>query len=186
MSEESGDPKNALRLDEETLRLIEQNGAGTSPPPYLVCNRARALENVGRYDESRSVYAACADAGTRAGYGASIAYGLVGQCSALREMGELSAAKGYCDQAAALIGKAASDKSPAALGLRIVRGRIALSERRLEDAQAAFTGAVGDPPRLNATALLGRSEVQLTSLCPGIASVILRLHTICIEPFYRA
>jgi tetratricopeptide (TPR) repeat protein len=78
-------------------------------------------------------------------------------------MGELSAAKGYCDQAAALIGKAGSDKSPPALGLRIVRGRIALSEGRLEDARAAFTGAVGDPPQLNATALLGRSEVELAA-----------------------
>jgi serine/threonine-protein kinase len=115
VSDGSGGPKSALRLYEETLRLVEQNGAGAMPPSYLICNRARALENIGRYAESRPAYAACADAGTRAANGQSSAYGLVGQCSVLREMGDLSAAKGYCDQAEALMGKAAADKSPAAL-----------------------------------------------------------------------
>jgi serine/threonine-protein kinase len=163
VSDGSGNPKNALRLYDETLQLVAQNGPDATPPPYLIANRARALENIGRYEESRTVYAQCVDASTKAGNGAAAAYCLVGQCADLRELGDLSAAKGYCDQAAERIGKSFSEQSPPGVSLHICQGRIALSEGRLDEARASFTSVIGKPPLWNAIALIGRSEANLSA-----------------------
>jgi tetratricopeptide (TPR) repeat protein len=162
VSDGAGNPRGALKLYEESLAATRQNGAESAPPPYLLANRARALENLGRYSEARSAYQECAAEAQRVGNQMTTAYCLVGIASSERELGNLTSAMQFLTQAAA-VGKSLPVGSPAAMSLKIVRGRIALSENRLEDAHAALTEAIGVNPLPSApwAAFLNRAEVEL-------------------------
>jgi tetratricopeptide (TPR) repeat protein len=61
---------------------------------------------------------------------------------------------------ALLVGKSLPDGSPSAIALKVVRGRIALSENRLQDARAALTDAIGVASAPGA-AYMTRAEVEL-------------------------
>ncbi|HWW81745.1 MAG TPA: tetratricopeptide repeat protein, partial [Steroidobacteraceae bacterium] len=161
VSDGAGNPKRALELYDEILQIVEQNGSGVSPPPYLVANRARALENIGRYTESLAVYARCVEISEQVGNSTVTAYCLVGQSSALRELGDIKAAKGYCDRASALIGTQVPAGSPAGVAVQITRGKIALSEGRLDDARGILNEVIEHHPAVNATALTIRAELNL-------------------------
>jgi serine/threonine protein kinase len=162
VSDGAGNPKAALQLYDETLQIVAQNGAGTPPPLYLLANRARALENIGRYAEGLAAYGRCVDEAGKVGTPAFSAYCLVGQCSTHRELGELAAAAEYCDKAAALVGNTVPAGSPAGVGLQIVRARVALSSGRLDDARTLLDKVLADHAG-NATALIGRSEVNFNA-----------------------
>jgi tetratricopeptide (TPR) repeat protein len=162
VSDGAGNPKRALELYDEMLQIVEQNGSG-APPPYLIANRARALENIGRYVESLAVYAHCVAISEQVGNSTTTAYCLVGQSSALRELGDLAAAKGYCERASAFIGTKVPAGSPAGAAVQITRGKIALSEGRLGDARSILNEVIDSHPAINATALITRAEVNLSA-----------------------
>jgi serine/threonine-protein kinase len=163
VSDGAGNPKRALELYDEILQIVEQNGSGAPAPPYLVANRARALENIGRYAESLAVYARCVEMSEQVGNSTVTAYCLVGQSSALRELGDITAAKGYCDRASALIGTTVPAGSAAGVAVQITRGKIALSEGRLDDARSILNEVIDHHPAVNATALITRAELNLNA-----------------------
>jgi tetratricopeptide (TPR) repeat protein len=93
---------------------------------------------------------------------AVIAYCVVGSASVSQELGDSVAAKKHLARAAALM-VAAPAESPQALAMQLVRGRIALSEGRLDDARAAMSASIGThvPISLSASSLIERAEVNL-------------------------
>src|SRR5262249_32036381 len=48
VSDGSGNPRRALDLYDQTLQIVTQQESGERPPPYLIGNRARALQSLGR------------------------------------------------------------------------------------------------------------------------------------------
>jgi serine/threonine-protein kinase len=162
VSDQSGNPRVALTLYEESLAATRQNGAESAPPPYLLGNRARALENIGRFAVAKSAYQECAAESQRVGNLMSTTYCLVGTASCERELGDLKSARESLSRAAR-VGQSLPPASPAAVAIRIVGGRIALSEHRLEDAHAVLTAAIGANPGPSApgAAFQARAEVEL-------------------------
>jgi serine/threonine protein kinase len=162
VSDGSGTPRTSLMLYEEALAASRQYGAESAPPPYLLGNWASALENLGRYRAARAGYQECASESQKVGNPAATIYCLLGLASCERELGNLAAATEYLNQAA-LAAKSMPDGSPPATALKIMRGRIALSENRLNDARAALTEAIGNraASSVPGRAWLTRAEVEL-------------------------
>jgi serine/threonine protein kinase len=162
VSDGSGNPRTSLTLYEEALAASRQYGEQSAPPPYLLGNWANALESLGRYPSALTGYQECASESQKVGNPRATSYCLLGLASCERELGNLAAATEYLNQAA-LAGKSMPDESPPAIALKIMRGRIALSENRLKDARAALTEAIGNSAAsvVPLRAWLTRAEVEL-------------------------
>ncbi len=64
MSDGAGEPKRSLELYDQTLAILAQNDPTAPIPSYLLANRAKALDAIGRLEEARTEYLRC-DAETR-------------------------------------------------------------------------------------------------------------------------
>jgi tetratricopeptide (TPR) repeat protein len=158
VSDGSGNPKRALELYDETVNMTAKYG-NDAPPPYLMANRARALDLIGRFADSRTAYGQCIESSEKSGSGSATAYCRVGLCNVLRQLGDLPAAKDQCNKAATLIGASVAH-SPAEGALQMTRGQIALSEGKFDEARAAFDNVLEQQPA-SSTGLIGRAEVNL-------------------------
>jgi eukaryotic-like serine/threonine-protein kinase len=159
----AGDPRAALALYEENLALIAQRGQG-DPPPYLLGNRARALELMGRFDAAAEAYRTARDAAERSGNPVIVNYCLLGLASIAREQGALDEAARVLLRIDAADATTRPPGGPIALAEHILRGRIALSRHRPDAAQAEFGAAIAErrPNGSTVTALTGRAEAALT------------------------
>src|SRR5882762_4727266 len=159
VSDGSGNPKRALDLYDQTLQIVAQQESGERPPPYLIGNRARALQSLGRYRESANGYSSCVAAAS----GPVAVYCLSGLASVSRSLGDLTAAEKYLGQAATLLGPAATTGSPATLALSITKAEIALSRGQLAAARTILTTAMEGHKTTSAAAmaLIDRAEVNL-------------------------
>jgi eukaryotic-like serine/threonine-protein kinase len=167
----SGDVKTGLKLYDDILALLARNG-GSEPPPYVLGNRARALESSGRYSEASSAYELALAAAKRAGNPGSQAFALLGMSSVARDSGDLKSAQSYLRQVEQLGVSGRPQGGPAALAEHIVRGRIALSNGDLPLARNEFTLALSkrQPNGATVSALAGRAEVALREGQPALAS----------------
>ena len=159
VSDGSGNPRRALELYDQTLQIVSQQESGERPPPYLIGNRARALQSLGRYDESASAYLSCVAAAN----GSVAAYCFSGLASVSRSLGDLAAAENYLQRAATLLGTRATTSSPATLALSITKAEIALSRGQRDTARAILTTAMEGHKTTSAAAmaLIDRAEVNL-------------------------
>ncbi|MEP7244299.1 MAG: protein kinase [Gammaproteobacteria bacterium] len=158
----AGDPRRALELCDETLRALHSKDPGALPPSYLVANRARALEALGRLGASLQAYGQCVSITANAASSPAHAFCLLGQASVALTTEDAAAAANYLASAAVAVGSAES-AGPALTGLRAQRARLALAEGNLQAAQtlldAALASSKGAPQ--TATALLVRAAVGL-------------------------
>jgi eukaryotic-like serine/threonine-protein kinase len=159
VSDGSGNPRRALELYDQTLQIVAQQESGERPPPYLLGNRARALQSLGRYDESASAYLSCVATAT----GSVAAYCLSGLASVSRSRGDLASAENYLERAATLLGARATTSSPATLALSITKAEIAMSRGQLDTARTILTTAMEGHKTTSAAAmaLIDRAEVDL-------------------------
>ena len=159
VSDGSGNPKRALELYDQTLQIVSQQESGERPPPFLVGNRARALQSLGRYRESANAYSDCVSTGN----GSVAAYCLSGLASVSRSLGDLEAAEKYLDRAAKLLVASATTGTPAMLALSITRAEIALSRGQLAEARGILSTAMEGHKTTSAAAmaLIDRAEVNL-------------------------
>ena len=159
VSDGSGNPKRALELYDQTLQIVAQQESGERPPPFLIGNRARALQSLGRYRESADAYLSCVAAAS----GPVAAYCLSGLASVSRSLGELADAEKYLERAAALLGAGAATSTPASLALNITKAEIALSRGQHVAARAILTTAMEGHKSTSAAAmaLIDRAEVNL-------------------------
>ncbi len=159
VSDGSGNPRRALELYDQTLQIVAQQESGERPPPFLIGNRARALQSLGRYRESADGYSSCVAAAS----GSVAAYCLSGLASVSRSLGDLAAAEEYLGRAAALLGAGGAPATPAMLALSITKAEIALSRGKLADARAILTAAMAGHKTTSAAAmaLIDRAEVNL-------------------------
>jgi tetratricopeptide (TPR) repeat protein len=162
ISEKAGDPRRALDLFEQSLRMVAENDPRGEPPPYLIGNRARALEMLGRYRDSREAYERCIAAAVQAGAIRAQANCLLGSASSSRGLGDLPAAEESVGKLSAIV-SASLPTSTEAFALPIIRGRIALARGQLAQARADLDLAIanGKVGSLKTNALLSRAELNL-------------------------
>jgi tetratricopeptide (TPR) repeat protein len=163
VSDGAGDSMRALEIFEQTLQIVLQDPGSPQPPPYLVANLARQLENVGRYDQARDKYAQCVELAGKSGTAAQSMYCLVGLASVSVSEGNAVAAEDYLGHASAIAAGSVPTGSPAALGLLLTKGRLALERGELVEARAVLTSVIDGqrPIATTVRALLTRSELDL-------------------------
>jgi serine/threonine protein kinase/tetratricopeptide (TPR) repeat protein len=163
VSDGAGDSRRALEIFQQTLQIVMQDSGNPQPPPYLVANLARQLENVGRFDEARARYAQCVELAAKSGTAAQSMYCLVGLASVSVSQGDAGAAADYLGKASAIAAGAVPAGSPAALGLLLTQGRLALERGSTAEARTALTSVISGqrPIATTVRALLARSELNL-------------------------
>jgi tetratricopeptide (TPR) repeat protein len=163
ISEKAGNPRRALDLFEQSLRMVAENDPRGEPPPYLIGNRGRALEMLGRYRDSREAYAQCIAAAVQAGAIRVQANCLLGAASSSRGLGDLSAAEDALGKMSAIVSASLPATSTEAIALPNIRGRIELARGQLAKARADLDLAIaaGKVVSLKTNALLARAELNL-------------------------
>jgi serine/threonine-protein kinase len=162
VSDGAGNPRRALSLYDETLRLVSEGDAALIPP-YLISNRAHALEGLGRFEEAIRGYSQCksmeGDEATPMFY----AYCLIGLSSVTYQMKDLAAAESHLNQAAVIVSSSVTPQSPLDVAVRTMRARLSMMRGRYADAREELDAAIdqGKDSYLAAAAVLARAEVNL-------------------------
>ena len=178
VSDAAGEPKQALALYEQTMAIVTQNDPGAHMPVYLLANRAKALESIGRLDDARAAYTSCRGEAERGDKKSFTAYCMLGLATIARLQGDFAAAHELVNQIADLVGNSAPG-TPAGIAIKTQRGELALAEGRLTDAQAELDAAVrgAQVPYMTMGARMTRAEVYaaLGNIAAGEADARLAL-----------
>jgi tetratricopeptide (TPR) repeat protein len=128
-----------------------------------VSNRARALELIGRYAESRDVYGRCIDLSLKGGLANMRLHCMTGLAWVSRELGDVKQADRYLREASELARAIVPAAGAELLTLKITRGRIALANNQLAEARTNLDAAIADGNTVfyQMTALVARAELNL-------------------------
>jgi serine/threonine-protein kinase len=158
INERAGDARRSLQLVEQALALAGPDGVS----PFLLLNRGRALENLGRFEEADSEYARGTELAAKRGMALPKTNGLLGQASVALTQGRLDAARIALAEADGA-GAAKLPAHPQGIQRALIAGRLALAENDVIAAAAQFDSALRAAPE-QATAVmahLGRAEMSL-------------------------
>ncbi len=163
VSDGAGNPRRALALYDETLRLSSQADAAAIPPPYLVSNRAHALEGIGRFEEAKRGYETCDQRSSTDGAPALHLYCTIGLASCSLQLGDIAAAEAWIREAEMLLRTAVAPGSPWSIKVSNVRARIALGKGRFAEARAHLDAALAGAKDayLAAASVMIRAELNL-------------------------
>jgi tetratricopeptide (TPR) repeat protein len=157
----TGNPKRALGLYDGILRTAAQTDPAALPPVVIVGNRARALELIGRYGESRDAYNRCIELSLKGELANMRLHCLTGLAWVARELGDMKLADRSLREASEL----AKTLVPGSelITLKIARGRIALANNQLAEARANLDAAIagGNTVFYQMSALVPRAELNL-------------------------
>ena len=157
----TGNPKHALQLFNELLDSARyQSGA---LPVVTVANRARTLEIIGRFDESKTGYDHCIELSVKGEQPIMRVVCLAGMAWLMREIGNVKAAEHFLREATDVARSATPAQGPHQTVLKIMRGRIALANNQLTTARASLEAALteGSTVFFQMTALVSRAELNL-------------------------
>jgi serine/threonine-protein kinase len=163
VSNGAGNPRRELELYEESLQIFAQNYPDQAAPPFLLGNRAHALELLGRYDDARKGYQECLASNERAGTVYSRAFCVLGLESVAQQTGDITAARKYLADVSASIAPLVPPSSPPALGLRTARARLDVATGNFAQARTDLDFVLANVKSGNASgpALLTRAELNL-------------------------
>ena len=158
INERAGDVQRALELAERALELAGTEGRS----PFLLVNRARALENQGRIDEAEADYREAEKLAAERGTVPALVAAHLGRAS-------VELLRGHLDDARANLARAdetmatLSPTHPQRITRSIIEGRIALAAGDHSAAQAAFARALEAAPQQSTAVIarLGLTEVAL-------------------------
>jgi serine/threonine-protein kinase len=177
-------PNRALALYDETLRLITTRNPNHPPPAYLVGNRSRALERVGRYHEALQSYHRAYELAGRENNALGQLYCLLGLAATSQELHDPVAAAGYLKRANSMLDPSAPARSPpwmsramvlshmpARAAAALIQGRLDIDAGRYEDARRQFANALTSKRNLAvlSSANWGLAQIELHSGNPQAA-----------------
>lgn len=164
VSDGAGDPRHGLALHEENLRIVTENDPNISPPLYLVANRARDLQAMGRYAQAREAYLQCVELCEKMGNPANRVFCLGGLALTAYELGDLAQADHWLALADAVSAEHVPAGSPPSVMLHTLRGRMAFTRGRFAEARSNLDTAVAEAKGF-APAMIGplisRAELNL-------------------------
>ncbi len=126
------------------MQMAAQSDPVTPPPPYLLGNRAFALRSLGRFSEARESYLGCTAQTQRVGETNGLAACMLGLAGVELELGNLSAAEGWINKAAAVVGTSVPPASPTAMSLRAARGTLAVAQGQRERARTLLDALIAE------------------------------------------
>jgi tetratricopeptide (TPR) repeat protein len=147
---------------DEILQSAPQTPAGNAPV-VTVGNRARALELIGRFSESRDGYNRCIDLSIEGELPLVHLHCLTGLAWLSREAGDPKGADRYLREASELARSAAPATGTHQVTLSIARGRIALANNQFAAARLSLDAALaeGNTVFFQMSALVPRAELNL-------------------------
>jgi eukaryotic-like serine/threonine-protein kinase len=145
--DDAGVPRRALEIYDETLRAFTERNPDGQPPAYLIGNRARALERVGRRREAEDAYNLAFDLAGRQHNVLGQIYCLLGLAATAQESGDDAASAAYLDRAGTLMDPRAPGENPPRMSRALVVSRlpaqatVALIQGRLDIVAGRFGAA---------------------------------------------
>jgi serine/threonine protein kinase len=157
----TGNPKHALQLYDGILQMAAQTDPAALPALVILSNRARALELIGRYGESRDAYNRCIQLALKGELANMRLHCLTGLAWVARELDDVELAD-RCLREASELARTLVPGSEL-ITLKIARGRIALANNQLAEARANLNAAIADGNTVfyQMSALVPRAELNL-------------------------
>lgn len=166
----AGTPKRALELYDRGITLIAERNQGTPPPPYIVGNRARALESLGRYQEARADYEIEVNRAAQQHNAIAQAQGLSGLASTAQALHDSAAAADYVERVTAVLTPDIPRGAAPWRWRAVAQGSLDMNGGRFDAAREQFTGALSRPNTATGMAArLGKSEAELRAGDPTAA-----------------
>jgi len=159
----TGNPKRSLELYDGILQTAAQTDPAALPPVVILGNRARALELIGRYDESRYAYNRCIELSLKGELANMRLHCMSGLAWVARELGDVKSADRYLREASELARTLVPTVGAELITLKIARGRIALANNQRAEARTNLDAAIADGNTVfyQMTALVARAELNL-------------------------
>jgi len=145
MSDGVGEPKRSLELYDQTLAILAQNDPTAPIPSYLLANRAKALDGIGRLEEARTEYLRCDAETHRTDKVLVRSYCLLGLANIAREQGDLADSRVLVDRSAEVVGDKAPPGSPTMIAIQTQRGQLAFLQGKPAAAHADLDPAIDAP-----------------------------------------
>ena len=174
--DDAGVPRRALEIYDGTLRAFMERNPDGQPPAYLVGNRARALERVGRRREAEAAYLYALDLVTQQRNLLGQIYCLLGLAANAQESGDPAASAAYLDRAGTLMDPGEPSHNPPRMSRALVLSRLpaqataALIQGRLD----IIAGRYGAARIQLGRALADGNPAVVTSATWAIAELQLR------------
>jgi len=145
--DDAGMPRRALEIYDEKLRAFMERHPNSQPPAYLVGNRARALERVGRRREAEAAYKTAFELAGQQHNVLGQIYCLLGLAATAQESDDAAASAAYLDRAGTLMDPRAPGQNPPRMSRALVLSRLpaqataALIQGRLDILEGRFGAA---------------------------------------------
>ena len=158
----AGEPRRALDVYDQIAGLLHERDPGSPLPSFLLGDRAKALESLGRYAQAREVSQVELQLGTQNHDTIRTAHALLGLASIAQRMQEDSAAKQYLEQVRTVLSPSVPPGTPPWIALSLVQGRIDIDAGKPDAARAEFTPLLEKAAGQQAVAArLGMVEAEL-------------------------
>jgi tetratricopeptide (TPR) repeat protein len=163
----AGDVHRALQMYDEATRVAKAHAAGGEIPPYLLANRALALQDVGRYDDALLEYDRVIAQGEKGSNTQLRVAGLMGKCKVCLDKQEYDCAEHWLALARSAMGNTVPPDSPVGMNITLSEARIAAGREHFAESEAGFTRLVEfwDSRKMEisptVTALRGRAAARL-------------------------
>jgi serine/threonine protein kinase len=162
MVDGAGAPKRALEIYDRALALDAQANQGGAPPSFLIGNRAKALEAMGRYAEALAAYQTEISVAEQQHNMMGEAHALSGLASVSQAMHDSAAATQYLQRMSAILAPVVPRGAPPWRLIAVVQGRLDMDGGRFDAARQQFTNALANSSSSGGMAArLGRSEAEV-------------------------
>jgi serine/threonine protein kinase len=159
----AGVPRQALEKFDDILRSLGKRDMKGEPPAYVLGNRGRALEQLGRYALAREVFASGLQVAQQQKSPDWQLRCLIGLASTSIALHEHDAAARYVEQLAATLATDRVAAGPTFQAVEVVAGNHALENGNVDAARIHFSQALGQKGKgINQiAALLGQADLDL-------------------------
>jgi tetratricopeptide (TPR) repeat protein len=163
----AGDVHRALQMYDEATRVAKAHAAGGDIPPYLLMNRALALQDVGRYDDALLEYDRVISQGEKDSNTQLRVGGLMGKCKVCIDKQDYDCAEHWLAVSRSAMGNTVPPDSPIGMNMVLSDARIAAGRGQFAQSETGFTRLVDfwDSRKMEiastVSALRGRAEARL-------------------------
>lgn len=160
----AGMPRESLNRYDDILERLENSNPDASLPPFVVGNRAHALEDLGRFDAALQAYSQALQLAQELNLLPSELYSLTGAASVEIQLGNLDSAASHLAEAQHLLDASSipAEASPA-IAQRISTAQLELARKNPHQAAALLENIAGSSLSLNYKVNLTRAEIALAT-----------------------
>jgi tetratricopeptide (TPR) repeat protein len=167
--ESAGAPKRALQTYDEVLSVLAERDPDSDPPVYLLVNRGRSLESIGRFEQARASLERGLKVAEASEFTDAAVLCLTGLSRIAIQLGDVATAEQFLGKATQVVTSPEQfEKYPT---VPLAAGSLALAQGKLDEARQRFEQAATNKHNAAAViyAKLGKAEVELRAGDPATA-----------------